>query len=85
MLFTFYRLEQKCLHSRNVWKKNTPDTPDLLLEDKVFHNNLCLLVTTSALLYLLHLLLLHKSLVYPPFIYASYDECSDERRYAMRN
>ena len=36
----------------------------------------CIIVST--LLYLLHFLSLHKSLVYPPFVYILYDECTDD-------
>ena len=53
----------------------TPDTPDFLLANKIFHNNLCIIL--SALLYLLHFLSLQKSLVYPPFVYILHDKCSE--------
>ena len=33
----------------------------------------------SAFLYLPHLLSLYKTLIYPPFIYTLYDECSDSK------
>ena len=36
--------------------------------------HLCII---SAVLYLLHFLSLRKSLVYPPFVYILYDECSE--------
>ena len=38
--------------------------------------HLCIII--SALLYLLHFLSLHKSLVYPTFVYILYDECSED-------
>ena len=38
--------------------------------------HLCIIAT--ALLYLLHFLSLHKSLVYPPFVYILYDDCSED-------
>ena len=37
-----------------------------------------LYIIISALLHLLHFLSLHKSLVYPPFVYILYDECSED-------
>ena len=37
---------------------------------------LCFII--SALLYLLHFLLLHKSLVYPPSVHILYDECNED-------
>ena len=68
------------------------NTPDFWLENKMFHNNLCVFIIISALLYLLHLLSLHKSLVYPAFIYILYDEFSKDGRgeyssakYAVKN
>ena len=42
----------------------------------MFHNNLCVFITKSVFLYLLHLPSLHKSLVYSPFIYVLYNEYS---------
>ena len=47
--------------------RNTPDTPDFWLENKMFHNNLFVFIILSALFYLLYLLSLDKSLVYQPF------------------
>ena len=38
--------------------------------------HLCIII--AALLYLLHFLSLHKSLVYPPFVYILYDEYSED-------
>ena len=38
--------------------------------------HLCIII--SALLYLIHFLSLHKSLVYPPSVYILYDECSED-------
>ena len=38
--------------------------------------HLCIIAAT--LLYLLHLLSTHKSLVYPPFVYILYDDCSED-------
>ena len=35
-------------------------------------------IIISALLYLPHFLTLHKSLVYPPFVYILYGECSED-------
>ena len=35
-------------------------------------------IIISALLYLLHFLLLHKSSVYPHFVYILFEECSDD-------
>ena len=52
--------------------EKTPDALDFLLEHKMFHKNLCVFIIISALLYLLLLLSLHKSLFYPPFIYILY-------------
>ena len=63
MLFTF------CHTTNGPNLQNTPDTQDVWSENKIFHNSLCVLITISALLQLPHLLSLHKSLVYPPFIY----------------
>ena len=48
---------------------NTPDTPDSWSANKMFHNNLCVFIIISALLYLIPLLSLHQLLVYPPFLY----------------
>ena len=47
--------------------RNTPDTPDFWLENKMFHNNIFVFIILSALFYLLYLLSLDKSLVYQPF------------------
>ena len=58
--------------------RETPDVPDFWLSYKNFHNNLCVFIIISALLYLRHLLWLHKSLVYPPLVYILYDECSED-------
>ena len=44
----------------------------------MFHNDLHVFTFIPALLHLLHLLSLLKSLVQPPFIYTLYDECSEE-------
>lgn len=44
----------------------------------MLHNNLSVFIVTSALLYLIHLLSLHKSFVYPPFVYILYDECNED-------
>ena len=96
MFFTFFHLERKCLHSRNhVWKKptrNIPNTPDFWLKNKMSHNNLCVFIIISTLLYLLNLLSSHKLLVYPPFQFILYDECSEDVRrehtsakFTMRN
>ena len=38
--------------------------------------HLCIIIT--ALLHLFHFLSLHKSLVYSPFVYILYDECSED-------
>ena len=38
--------------------------------------HLCIII--PALLYLLHFLSLHKSLVYPPFVYILYDKYSED-------
>ena len=92
----FCHLERKCLYSRNhngkKNTKNTQDTPDFWLENKIFANNLRVFIITAVLLYLVHLLSLHKSLVYPTFMYILYDECSEDVRgecssakYKMRN
>ena len=37
---------------------------------------LCIII--SVLLYLIHFLPLHKSLVYPPSVYILYDECRED-------
>ena len=58
--------------------RNTPDTPDFWLGNKIFHNNLCVFIVISTILYLIYLLSLHKSLVYPPFVYILYDECNED-------
>ena len=50
-----------------------------LVRNKMFRNNLLVLVIISAFLHLLHLLTLRKSLFYSPFIYILNDECSKER------
>ena len=55
-------------------------TPDFRLENKMFQNSLCDFIIISAVLYMVHLLLLYKSLVCPHFIYILYDECSDNVR-----
>ena len=59
---------------------STPYTPDFWLENKMFHNNLCVFIIIPALFYLLHLLSLHKWLFYPPFSYTLYDEYSEDAR-----
>ena len=46
----------------------------------MLNNNLWIFIIISALLYLFHLLLLNKSLTYPPFIYIFYDECNEDVR-----
>ena len=48
--------------------------PDFWLANKIFHNNLCVFIIISAFSYLLQLLI---SLVYPPYLYILYDECSE--------
>ena len=58
--------------------QNIPNTPDFWLASKIYHNNLCLFIIISVLLFLLHLLSLHNSLVYPPFVCILYDECSED-------
>ena len=65
---------------RTIYPKlrNTPDTPDFWLGNKIFHNNLCVFIVISTILYLIYLLSLHKSLVYPPFVYILYDECNED-------
>ena len=50
------------------------------LENKRLYNNLCVFIITSALLFLIHLLLLQKSLANPAFVYILYDECSADVR-----
>ena len=45
-----------------------------------FHYHHGVHVIISTLLYLLHLLSLHKSFVYLPVTYVLYDECSDDVR-----
>ena len=57
-----------CGRTNNPKSRNTPDKPDFCLANKVFHNNFCVFMIISALLNLFHLLSLHKSLVYPPFV-----------------
>ena len=60
--------------------RNAPDIPDFWLANKIFHNNLCIFIIISALLYLLLLPSLHKSLVYPPFVDILNTECSEDVR-----
>ena len=48
------------------------------LENNRLHKNLCVFIIISVLLYLLHFLSLHKSLIYSTFIYVLYDECSED-------
>ena len=75
------------------WKsKKLKDNTDFLLENKMLHDNLCVFIIISAFLHLIHLLSLCKSVVYLPFIYVFYDECSEDVRwkyssakYTMRN
>ena len=47
VLFTF------CNKTDSQKSRNTPDTPDSLLENKMFHYNLCVFIIISALLYLI--------------------------------
>ena len=57
------------------------DTSDFPLANKIFHSNLCvcaLCIIISALLYLIHFLSLHKSLIYSPSVYILYDEYSED-------
>ena len=62
-----------------------PDAPNFWLANQIFLNNLCVYAFMyyhiSCLIYshiLFHFLSLHKSLVYPPFVYILYDECCEE-------
>ena len=57
-------------------RKNKPDIPDFWLPNKILR--LRLRICVSAFLHLINLLSLHKSLVYPPFVYILYDECSED-------
>ena len=50
------------------------------LENKRLYNSLCVFIVISALLFLIHLLLLQKSLANPAFVYILYDEYSDDVR-----
>ena len=74
MIFTY------CSKTNGPKSRKTPDAPDFWLENKMFHSNFCVFIIISALLYLLHLLSLHKLLLYLPFIYILYDECSEDVR-----
>ena len=75
MLFTF------CHTTNGPNSQNTPDAQDVWSENKIFHNSLCVLITISTLLQLPHLLSLHKSLVYLPFIYVFCERgCSEDVR-----
>ena len=71
-----------CNKANDPKSQNTLDIPDFSLTNKIFCNSLCvfmhLCMITSALLYLLPFLSLHKSLVYPPFVYILYDQCSED-------
>ena len=58
----------------------------------MLHNKLRVFIIISALLYLLHLLSLHKLLVYQSVVYILHDECGKDVRgehssakYTMRN
>ena len=53
--------------TNDLKSRNRTDIPDFWLENKMF--NLCVFIIILALSYLLHLVLLSKSLVYPPFTY----------------
>ena len=67
-----------CGRTNDPKSRNTSDTPDFWLANKIFHNNLCVFIIISTLLYLLHLLSLHKSLIYPPFVFILYDKCIED-------
>ena len=63
VLFTF------CNNTNGPKSRNISNAAVFWLENKIFHFNLCVFIIISALLHLLHLLSLHKSLVSPSFIY----------------
>ena len=71
MLQTALKL-YKCFETLSVHCHT--NIPDFWLANKIFHNNLCVFIIISAFSYLLQLLI---SLVYPPYLYILYDECSE--------
>ena len=59
------------------WKSKKVEQCKEYFEVIPLHNNLCVFIIISALLHLLHLLVLHKSLIYPYFMY---NGCSKDLR-----
>ena len=74
--FVYWKSKKLEDNARNILKSFS--STDFWLENKIFGNNLCVFIIISALLYLLHLLSLHKLLVYPPFLYILHVECSED-------